>query len=161
MKTALLSLLIAVAVASHAADPTPVASRVESVTVFLTGAQVTRAARITLPVGETQYHLEKLSPYVDAQSIRVRAAGDLVIKSVFYQRNYLDTTQQSAENQALTSRMEELRRQIARQEARLAVLEEEEALLVANRTLGGNNEAITTAQLQAMADFSSARGLPN
>ena len=134
-------------------SPTPVTSRVESVTVFLNGAQVTRAARITLPVGETQYRLEKLSPYVDAQSIRVRAAGDLMIKSVFYQRNYLDSTQQSAETQTLTARLEELRRQIARQEARLAVLAEEEALLIANRTLGGRNESVTTAQLEAVADF--------
>ncbi len=137
-------------------SPTPVASRVKAVTVFLNGAQVTRLAKITLPVGETQYRLEKLSPYVDAQSIRVRAAGELMIKSVFYQRNYLDSTQQSEESQALATRLEELR-QIARQEARLAVLEEEEALLVANRTLGGNNEAVTTAQLQAMADFFRTR----
>lgn len=134
-------------------SPTPVTSRVTAVTVFLNGAQVTRTAKISLLVGETQYRLEKLSPYVDAQSIRVRAAGDLMIKSVFYQRNYLDTTQQSAENQALTSRLEELRRQIAQQEARLAVLEEEEALLIANRTLGGRNESVTTAQLEAVANF--------
>ncbi len=153
MKKALLSLLLTAALASHAADPTPVTSRVTAVTVFLTGAQVTRLAKITLPVGETQYRLEKLSPYVDAQSIRVRAAGDLMIKSVFYQRNYLDSTQQSEEDQALMTRMEELRRQIARQEARLAVLEEEEALLIANRTLGGRNESVTTAQLEAVADF--------
>ena len=153
MKIALLLCLLATLIASHAAAPTPVASRIESVTVFLTGAQVTRAARITLPAGETQYRLEKLSPYVDAQSIRVRAAGELMIKSVFYQRNYLDSTRQSEESQAITTRMEELRRQIARQEARLAVLTEEEALLIANRTLGGRNESVTTAQLQAMADF--------
>ncbi len=101
----------------------------------------------------TQYRLEKLSPYVDAQSIRVRAAGELMIKSVFYQRNYLDSTQQSAETQTLTNRLEELRRHIAQQEARLAVLEEEEALLIANRTLGGRNEPVTTAQLEAVADF--------
>ena len=138
-------------------SPTPVTSRVEAVTVFLNGAQVTRSAEITLPVGETQYRLEKLSPYVDAQSIRVRAVGELIIKSVFYQRNYLDTTQQSEESQALATRLEELRRQIAQQEAHLAVLEEEEALLIANRTLGGNNEAVTTVQLQAMADFFRTR----
>ena len=153
MKIALLLCLLATIIASHAAAPTPVASRVEAVTVFLNGAQVTRTARIALPVGETQYRLEKLSPYVDAQSIRVRAAGELMIKSVFYQRNYLDSARQSEESQAITTRMEELRRQIARQEARLAVLTEEEALLIANRTLGGRNESVTTAQLQAMADF--------
>jgi hypothetical protein len=159
MKTTLLLLLLflTAAVAGRAADPVPVASRVTAVTVFLDGAQVTRTAKITLPVGETQYRLEKLSPYVDAQSIRVRAAGDLMVKSVFYQRNYLDTAQQSEESQALAARIEELRRQIARQRARKAVLEEEEALLVANRTLGGNNEAVTTAQLQAMADFFRTR----
>ncbi len=157
MKTALLLLFFTAAVASRAASPIPVTSRVTAVTVFLDGAQVTRVAKITLPVGETQYRLEKLSPYVDAQSIRVRAAGDLMVKSVFYQRNYLDTTQQSEESQALATRLEELRRQIAQQEARLAVLEEEEALLVANRTLGGSNEAVTTAQLQSMADFFRTR----
>ena len=154
MKQLLTLLVLGVLCLGHAhGSPTPVTSRVESVTVFLSGAQVTRAARIALPAGETQYRLEKLSPYVDAQSIRVRALGELMIKSVFYQRNYLDSTQQSAENQALTTRLEELRRQIAQQEARLAVLEEEEALLIANRTLGGRNETVTTAQLEAVADF--------
>ena len=153
MKIALLPLLFVVTIAGHAATPTPVSSRITAVTVFLTGAQVTRTARISSSAGETQYRLEQLSPYVDAQSIRVRAAGDLMIKSVFYQRNYLDTTQQSKESQTLAARLEELRRQIAQQRARKAVLEEEEALLVANRTLGGTDEAVTTTQLQAMADF--------
>ena len=154
MKQLLTLFALSVFCLGHAhGSPTPVTSRVESVTVFLSGAQVTRAARIALPAGETQYRLEKLSPYVDAQSIRVRALGELMIKSVFYQRNYLDSTQQSAENQALTTRLEELRRQIAQQEARLAVLEEEEALLIANRTLGGRNESVTTAQLEAVANF--------
>ena len=137
--------------------PVLVASNVESVTVFLNGAQVTRTARVAMLSGDRQYRIEKLSPYIDPQSVRVKAEGDFIIKSVFYQRNYLDSTQLSEEGQALAVQLDSLRHRIARQQAKLAVLKEEEALLVANRTLSGANERVNLAQLEAIADFFRTR----
>ena len=137
--------------------PPPVSSTVESVTVFLDGAQITRTAQVSLRPGDESYRLEKLSPYIDPQSIRVKAPGDFIIKSVFYQRNYLDSTQQSEEEQVLSVRLDSLRHRMARQQAKRAVLEAEEALLTANRTLSGTDQTVTMDQLAAAADFFRAR----
>ena len=154
----ILGLILSSAILSHAKEtPTPVPSRVDSVTVFLTGAQVNRTARVSLCSGDHQYRLEELSPYIDPPSIRVEGKGNFIIKSVFYQRNYLDSTQQSEEEQALAVRWDSLRHRIARQQADLAVLKEEEALLIANRTLSGTNERVTMTQLEAVADFFRTR----
>ena len=88
MKTILPYWLLLLPVVSFAQRSSlPQSSTVESVTIFLQGAQVTRTAQVSLRAGEHQYRLEKLSPYINAPSIRVQADGDYLIKSVFYQRN--------------------------------------------------------------------------
>ena len=151
-------LLLASTVLGYAREaPLTVPSKVEAVTVFLQGAQVARTVRISLRPGDYQYRLENLSPYIDPQSIRVKAPGDFIIKSVFFQRNYLDSTQQSDEQQALAIRLDSLRHRIARQQANVAVLNEEEALLMANRTLSGANESVSITQLEAVANFFRTR----
>ena len=154
----MLGLLLPVTVFGYASEaPIPVTSEVESVTVFLDGAQVTRMARVSLRPGDKQYRLTDLSPYIDPQSIRVKAEGDFMIKSVYYQRNYLDSTQLSGEEQPLVVRLDSLRHRIARKQADRAVLEEEQALLVANRSLSGVNERVSVSQLAAVADFFRTR----
>ena len=96
-----ISLLFGLCFGYAAPSPQLVASDVKSVTVFLDGAQVNRIARVSLQTGDVRYRLEQLSPYIDPQSIRVAAKGDLIIKSVFFQRNYLDSLQKTRETATL------------------------------------------------------------
>jgi uncharacterized membrane protein len=50
----------------------PVKTEVSAVTVFMSGAQVTRKKAVELPAGKSIITFTDLSPYIDAKSIQVR-----------------------------------------------------------------------------------------
>ncbi len=89
--------LISLNTSSHAGE-IPAMSRVDAVTVFLSGAEVTRTARITIEKGDHTIVLKDLPPTAVAGSIRVegKATGKLDIGSVDTTRKFL----QRAESQA-------------------------------------------------------------
>jgi hypothetical protein len=80
----------------RADDGQKVASKVEKVTVFLNGAQVTRTATASVVPGTSTLVFENLSPNLDPASMQVRATGDFTILSVKHELNYLGDI---AENQ--------------------------------------------------------------
>lgn len=57
-------------------------SKIEKVTVFLSGAQVTRKARFTTKKGVNKIVFEGVSPRLNANSLQVKGKGDYVILDV-------------------------------------------------------------------------------
>src|SRR5207342_832151 len=78
-------------------------SHVDAVTVYPSGAEVTRVTEAHLATGETTLILEDLPGELDAQSIRVEGAGGegLEIGSVDSKLIYLSTDAQDAERKRL------------------------------------------------------------
>src|SRR3569833_1187471 len=68
-----------------------VASKVQKVTVFLKGAQVTRTAAVNINAGTTDLIFNNISPNIDPQSIQVHANGEFTILSVKHEMNYLSS----------------------------------------------------------------------
>lgn len=85
-------------------------SHVDAVTVYPSGAEVTRVTETRLLAGETNLILEDLPGELDAQSIRVEGAGGagLEIGSVDSKLVYLSTTAQDAERKSLEKEIEAL-----------------------------------------------------
>ena len=85
-------------------------SHVDAVTVYPSGAEVTRVTEAHLLAGETTLILEDLPGELDAQSIRVEGAGGagLEIGSVDSKLVYLSTTTQDAERKSLEKEIESL-----------------------------------------------------
>ncbi len=97
-----------------AAEDVPATSRVDSVTVFLTGAEVTRAARLNLDKGDHTIVFSDLPAETVAGSIRVdgKATGKLDILSVDTQRRFIPRSDQAAlqaERKSLEDEVEKLR----------------------------------------------------
>jgi hypothetical protein len=97
-----------------AADDVPVSSRVEAVTVFLSGAEITRTARLGLDKGEHTLVLNDLPAEAVPGSIRVdgKATGGLDIESVDTRRRYIARADQEAvqaERKSLEDQIEKLR----------------------------------------------------
>ena len=65
-------------------------TQVREVTVFLEGAQIHRSHEMQLEPGAHELKFTGLSPYVDANSIRVNGEGPLTILNVEHKINYLD-----------------------------------------------------------------------
>ena len=85
-------------------------SHVDAVTVYPSGAEVTRMTEAHLVAGDTTLILEDLPGELDAQSIRVEGAGGegLEIGSVDSKLTYLSSEAQDAERQRLEKQVETL-----------------------------------------------------
>lgn len=131
----------------------PVPSTIHAVTVFLRGAQVERTAEAVVPAGRSVLRFSGISAQADPNSVRLSAVGSFTILSVTYEVNYLEPPVAGQERERLRAERDRLLALIRREEAALAVHAGEEALLEANRRLGGEQGGVSVEQLQALAAF--------
>ncbi len=85
-------------------------SNVDAVTVYPSGAEVTRVAEVRLPAGETTLILEDLPGELDAQSIRVEGSGGqgIEIGSVDAKLIYISAQSEEEERARLENQIETL-----------------------------------------------------
>ena len=104
------TLLIATSLSPALAADLKAVSKVDAVTVYPQGAEVTRVAEVKLEAGEHTLLLEDLPGELDTQSIRVEgeAAGQAEIGSVDSKLIYLSTTSEDAARARLDAEIERL-----------------------------------------------------
>jgi uncharacterized protein (TIGR02231 family) len=110
------------------------ASHISAVTVFPTGAEVIRLARVKIPAGEHAVIINHLPPTAIAGSVRVegKATGPLDIGSVDTRRvevPFGDPAQQAGERRRIELEIEKLRDQHARIEAEVKAADAQKALI--------------------------------
>jgi len=130
-----------------------VRSEMKEATVFFQGAQLTREAQVRVPAGINELVFTQLPLDIDAAGIQVKATGSLTILSVNFRRNFLDSPELSREVRILEDSLKFYKNRLDLSRAMLKVYEEEEALLAANRSLGGSEAGVKVAELKAAADF--------
>ncbi len=134
-------------------QPLQVRSEMKEATVFFQGAQLTREAQARVPAGINELVFTNLPLDIDASSIQVKASGALTILSVSHRTNFLESPGQSREIRMLEDSLRYYKNRIDLKRSLLKVYEEEEALLAANRSLGGSERGVQVAELRAAADF--------
>ncbi len=139
------------------AESVEVSSQIREVTVFLNGAQVSRQAKVSLPKGMTTLVFRELPANIDPQSIQAKGEGNFIILSLLHQVNYLAGQRTNAQVKLLQDSLEFYEEKIALTDGMMAVMKNEEELLIANRDLGGNEKGISMIELKAAADFYRAR----
>lgn len=132
---------------------TETASSIESVTVFFSGAQVTRTAKLNLNAGTNLIRLSKLSPYIDPNSIQVQGQNKFTIVSVNHRNNYLNETNDSGELLALKNKIELLQNDLAVNKADMTRLDEEIAYITANKTIVGDDKTVTVDDMMDMSEL--------
>ena len=91
MKTSILIiLLIANQAFAQSSKETELKTTISNVTVYLSGAQITRHGEVTIESGRSKVIVKSLSPLLDAKSIQVKANGAFSILSVNRTINYLN-----------------------------------------------------------------------
>ncbi len=128
-----LTILMVCSASAHAADLTAT-SRVDQVTVFLSGAEVTRLAKVTVDKGEHILTIIDVPASAVPGSIRVEGAatGKLEITSVDTQRKYLaraDAQAADAERKKIEDEIETLRDEKAALDAAIAASDTQKALI--------------------------------
>jgi hypothetical protein len=134
-----------------------ITSKIERVTTFVSGAQVTRKASATLAAGKTELVFTEISPNIDKQSIQIKGDGAFTILSVIHQMNYLKEQKRQDELLKLEASKKALQARMATERSMLAVYKQEEAMLLKNQAIGGQNTGVKATDLRESLDFQRKR----
>ncbi|MBI4931987.1 MAG: mucoidy inhibitor MuiA family protein [Bacteroidetes bacterium] len=134
-----------------------VKSEIKDVTVFLSGASVTSSGSTTIDAGPQDLVFENLSPYIDANSIEAKGEGAFTILAVTFRTNYLNNQPKTKEIKQLEDSLEMLQLKITVQQNLRNVYESEESMLLANKSIGGQNVGVNSAELEKVANILRTR----
>lgn len=138
-------------------EPKPVKSSISDVTVFLSGAQITRHGNTTIPAGVTNLVFNDLPQGIYAESIQVNGKGSFTILSVKHQLNYLKSRQKTKEITMLQDSLELLNDLLLYEQSMLAVYAEEKSMIITNKSIGGQDAGVSIAALKETSDFFRAK----
>lgn len=158
MKTILLLIAIVIfSTASAQETKKQVDSKIDNVTVFLNGAQVTRIATVTVAKGSSELVFHDVSTSVNPQSIQVTTNNGLTVLSVNHQINYIEEQSKREEIIKLETQLKSLNEKLNYETAMLQVYQEEENMLIKNQAIGGNNVLLKAMDLKEAMDFQRGR----
>lgn len=138
-------------------DKTPVKSKIENVTVFLSGAQINRTASTTIPAGTSYLIFKGLSQYMNMSSVQIKGTGEFIIMSVTPQMNYLSTDEKTNEVQALTDSLGSYNDQLTYQQSLVENYTTEKQMLITNQSIGGSQTGVNIDNLKAFAEYLRTR----
>ena len=131
-------------------------SKIDKVTVFLSGAQVVRSAKTSLLAGKTTLRFQHLSAKLDPNSIQLKAEGTTIV-SVKHEINYLDSPTKPQEIAKLQTQKEGLEDKLAANKSMLTVYKREEEMLVKNQAIVGQQSGLKALDLKESVDFQRLR----
>lgn len=159
MKKAII--LIALTFVAHLiwAQPKTLNSTIERVTVFFSGAQVTRTASTPLSTGRSELVFKGLTPNLDTRSVQVRGEGDFTVLSVTPRTNFLESATKRDTIKDLEEELAVLQDRITLENNQLSVLQQEEAFLQRNQVqlLGVSNTTAKLEDLKQVAEYQRIR----
>jgi uncharacterized protein (TIGR02231 family) len=128
-------------------------SKIAQVTVFLEGAQVTRAASVNVKQGVSNLSIPGIAAGILEQSIQVDGPSSVKILSVSFRVNYLNNVQKPEKITALESERRRLLSLVAEEKSREEVYKEEEIILKTNKSIGGSAKGVEIEELKIAMDY--------
>jgi uncharacterized protein (TIGR02231 family) len=126
---------------------------VRDVTVFLEGAQVTRTAIVDVPAGMSLIVLSGTSPSIREESIQAEVDDHVKLQGVSFRVNHLEELKTSDQINALQRQREKLKTSISQEQGIVSIYEQEEAMLNANKAIGGSQVGINVAELKNAVSY--------
>ncbi len=130
-----------------------VKSKIERVTVFLEGAQVTRLATVTIKPGVSLLTFPAIAPGIQEQSIQAEAPSGVKILSVSFKVNYLEEIKVPEKIAALEEERRRLWMNLTQEKSLEEVYREEEAILKTNKSIGGSTKGVPIEELKVAMDY--------
>lgn len=135
----------------------PLKTSLKNVTVFLNGAQIERVGTMSIPEGNSMVVITGLPVDITPQTIQVKGKGNFSILSVSHATNYLMEQHKPKDIIAMEDSLQQMRELINDKNALLSVYNQEEAMIIANKELGGENNGVSIAALKEASDFYRVR----
>jgi hypothetical protein len=130
-----------------------ISSDLSKVTVFFLGAQIEHQAKKSLNKGKQELVFTKLTDYLDANTVQVKATGDLTILSVRTRKNYEDVRISTDKMNELNAQRKILEKKENELRSEFDILTLDKDLIIRNRELKGLNEGIKMTELKDAFTF--------
>lgn len=126
---------------------------IKKVTVFFTGAQIQHENKVELLPGKQEVVFQKLTDFIDPNTVQVKADGNLTILSVRTRKNYEDQKISSEEVKKLNAKRSELEAKDQQLRDEYTILELDRRLLMKNRDLKGAVQGLKMIELKEAYTF--------
>ncbi|WP_285654358.1 DUF4139 domain-containing protein [Allomuricauda sp. NBRC 101325] len=151
MKNAVFLFLIAPFLVFSNALKTP--SKIKEVTVYLSGAQITRTANCQLKEGSNEVVFTGLSHKIDESSIQISGLGPVSILSIVYNINYLEKSESNPKIKEWENRLDQLDYEISILRNTISGLEEEEKVITSNRIVNGDSQVLDLERIKQIGTY--------
>jgi len=130
-----------------------ISSDLSKVTVFFLGAQIEHQVKKSLNKGKQELVFTKLTDFLDANTVQVKATGDLTILSVRTRKNYEDVRISTDKMNELNAQRKILEKKENELRSEFDILTLDKDLIMRNRELKGLNEGIKMTELKDAFTF--------
>ncbi|GAB4133425.1 MAG: hypothetical protein Fur0041_05650 [Bacteroidia bacterium] len=131
---------------------------IQSVIVYLTGAEITHKKQIMLSPGRNELVFTGLSSRLIPKSIQFSASGDVSVLAISNRIDYLSGQKKNdVQVKQLSDSLIMMQDNVALVRGQIEALEKEKSMLDANQRIGGTEKGVSAAELKLSADFYVAR----
>ncbi len=137
---------------------TEVNTRLESVKVYISGAEMTHSAKVNLRSGNNEILFKDFAQNLNPQSIRIQTESGVKILSVVNLTNYLSEKPKPRKLLELQDSLEKLNLKLRELGNRNAILSSEYDMIIANKAIGGTEKGVSVDDLKKLTEFFFKRG---
>jgi TonB-dependent SusC/RagA subfamily outer membrane receptor len=130
-----------------------ISSEIKEVTVYLSGASITRVATCKLRAGTSEITLSGLSTKIDESSIQISGLQAVSILSMSYGINYMPVIEDQSSALPLQKRLNAIEIEIALLKNNISGLEEEEQVIYANRSMSGRTQEPNLVRVREISSY--------
>ncbi|TMM57237.1 mucoidy inhibitor MuiA family protein [Maribacter algarum] len=128
-------------------------SKIKEVTVYLSGANITRTAECNLDAGTSEITLTGLSTKIDESSIQISGLQSVSILSMTYDINYMPLLIDESASRPLSERLDAIETEIAMLKNDISGLQEEEQVIYANRTVSARTQSLSLEKVKEISTY--------
>ncbi len=130
-----------------------VTSPIEAVTVYMNGAEIKQSKQVDVKAGNNTIVFQRLSAYLQDQSVQVSVDGEAEVLSVTATSNYLNIEKMEPRIKLLKDSIALFTSKIASLNNQIDAFNSERALLNENRNIGNKQTPTSIAEIDKAADF--------
>ena len=132
-------------------------TEINSIVVYLEGSEVTRNKKVEILNGRNLIIFERLSPKLNAKSIRVSTDDDISVLSISSKADYLTKIEEKPRIKELKDSLKMISQKVTSFNDEKQAYNVEKELLKTNISIGGTNNGVSIAELKQAADYYRTR----
>lgn len=146
-------LLMVVPLGGLAQKEEKISAPIQKVTVFTSGAQIEHSKQVSLSAGKQVVVFEKLTDFVDPNSIQLKSSENATILSVRTRKNFDEVAIAKKDVDELNSKRKKLDSEERKLRDEYTVLLYDEQLLLKNNDLGSQQQPVKMSELKEASTF--------